>query len=293
MKKTCSIIIALALSLTVVLGCVITASAAYTYGYKEDETYSFNLQMSSTATTSQGTGGMSVGGSVTYKIKDITEGASGYRVKVTCTVVTSMSGSGGESMVQEQVLEGDPKPFIRSSSLGPVTPFITTDWATRDDEWKAYVDALDEEYGSGSTIKDSTQSSGTFTVNVEYDVSDAQSNIDFDSDGNNDKFEGTLSIRLQYDSNGVLQSYSSQMNRQFNPSNSYAETIEAGTGAPALALNNMVLYVIIGVVSFIVALAIGFMIGRMRPMRSRETYSTGGSSAESPSIKAFGTYAQK
>jgi len=272
MKKTCSIVLALALSLIVVLSCVKGAVAAYSYGYKEDETYGFSVQMSSSATTSQGTGGSSVSASVSYKIKDITEGALGYRVRVTCTVVTAMSGSGGESMIQEQVLEGDPKPFIRSSSLGPVSPFITTDWNTRNDEWKAYVDTLDA--NAGWTIKDSTQATGTFTVNVEFDVSDTQSDVDFDDDGTNDRYTGTMVVRVQYDSNGVLQSYSSQLNRQFNPNNNYAETVEASRGGATLALSNMATYVIIGVVSFVVALAIGFMIGRMRPTRRSETYST-------------------
>jgi hypothetical protein len=239
------------------------------YGYKELDVYSFAMVTSSSSNTEEGTASSSTTYVATYKIKNIDTNTGGYRIKLDYWLVTSTGNMGG-SILQDGTLEGDPEPFISYSTFGS-TPsvFVTTDWNTRGDEWNDYVNAV--KAVSGWMIKDYTgthgDTNGAFTLNVQFDVTDTNSRIDFDADGSNDAYTGTMSNSVQYDANGVLSSYSTQANVVFNQRNSatYSTSITRG-GVSSLPSDTLML-VVVGVVAFIIALALGFFIGRgRRPM---------------------------
>ncbi len=244
---------------------VAVTNAVGTYGYKQGDTYSFTTTMSSSSTTEEGTATSSQTMAMIYKIQNIDTDTGGYRIKLDYLLVTPNMGSG--SMIQEGTMEGDPQPFIYFSTFGS-TPrvFVTADWNTRGEEWNNYVNSA--KAVSGWMIKDYTgthgDTNGAFTLDVQYDVSESNSHIDFNDDGSNDAYTGTMSTSVQYDANGVLASYSMQSNMQFNQRNSATTTMSMNRGGISLIPSDTVTLVLVGIVAFIIALALGFFIGRNR-----------------------------
>jgi opacity protein-like surface antigen len=180
-------------------------------------------------------------------------------------------------------MEGDPEPFISFSSYGSAPHvFVTADWNTRGDEWNNYVNAA--KAVSGWMIKDYTgthgDTNGAFTLNVQYDVSDTNSRIDFNDDGSNEAYTGTMSTSVQYDANGVLSSYSMQSNMQFDQRNSATSSMSITRGGTSFLPSDTVVLVVVGVVAFIIALALGFFIGRSR--RPMDMMNSRSSTTQSP-----------
>jgi hypothetical protein len=272
------------LVVTMASSLVAVTNAVGTYGYKQGDTYSFTMTTSSSSNTEEGTATSSQSVVMTYKIKNIDTDIGSYRIKVDYLLVMPTMGSG--SMIQEGTMEGDPEPFISFSSYGS-TPrvFVTADWNTRGDEWNNYVNAA--KAVSGWMIKDYTgthgDTNGAFTLDVQYDVSDSNSHIDFNDDGSNDGYTGTMSTSVQYDANGVLSSYSWQSKMQFNQRNSATISTSITRGGVSILPGDTVMMIVIGIVAFIIALALGFFIGRMRrPMSMMNPRSSNMQSAPPP-----------
>jgi len=244
------------------------AHAIYRYGYKQGDVYSFSAEAISTATTEEGTATSSESGAVTYRITDIDEDTGSYRLQVKCIRVMA-TGSFGGALMQEITLEGDPIPFVSGDTLAPTSLFITTDWEKRGDEWKSYVDDLSS--NEGWMVADYTKTEGVFTVNINLDVSNSQSTIDYDHDGDKDEYTGSMSTRVEYDSNGVLSSYSTVSNMVFNARNKLEYSSTVNRGGPALSLTTALTYAAVGVICFAVALVLGFLIGRSRPPKDKFT----------------------
>ena len=263
-KKMCLLSIIIAMSLLIIMSSLynMSANAVYRYGYKEGDVYRFTVEMSSTSNTEEGTATTSTSYGGTLKIKDIEEDTGGYNIKIT---LTSTSAYPGGSIIQDQEMEGDPIPFTQDLSSNPIrygfgmpSMFITTDWEERGDEWKDYVDVLGD--NKGWMIKDHTKSEGVFTVDIEVDVSDTDSRIDYDDDGDYDEYTGTVSTTLKYDSNGVLSSFSTQTNAVFNKRNSITNSYKAYRGEAGLEWSEILPYILIAIIG-IVALVAGFAIG--------------------------------
>ena len=261
-------ILALLMVLFVALSLIMPAHAIYRYGYKQGDVYSFSAEAISTATTEEGTATSSESGAVTYRITDIDEDTGSYRLQVKCIRVMA-TGSFGGALMQEITLEGDPIPFVSGDTLAPTSLFITTDWEKRGDEWKSYVDDLSS--NEGWMVADYTKTEGVFTVNINLDVSNSQSTIDYDHDGDKDEYTGSMSTRVEYDSNGVLSSYSTVSNMVFNARNKLEYSSTVNRGGPALSLTTALTYAAVGVICFAVALVLGFLIGRSRPPKDKFT----------------------
>jgi hypothetical protein len=236
-----------------------SASAGYEYGYKKNDVYTFYSSSSITATTEEGTARSSASHTETYKIENINEDThGGYHVNITYTKVTD-----SPNMIEKnRYMEGDER--LNRTYYYPVygnAPFmfITTEWDDRGDEWKDYVNKLKKV--DGVTVRDHTASEGVFTMNVEYDVPKA-SGIDFDGDGTRDEYTGTMVVRVEYNGNGVLSSYTAETNIKFDDKNTFVASQTISTAQPVLS--GMVMYILIGAVCSVVALAIGFFIGKSR-----------------------------
>lgn len=266
-KKMCLLSIIIAMSLLTIMSSLynISANAVYRYGYKEGDVYRFTMEMSSTSKTEEGTATTSTSYGGTLKIKDIEEDTGIYNIKIT---LISTSAYPGGSLIQDQEMEGDPIPFTQDLSsnqirygFGMPSMFITTDWEERGDEWKDYVDDLGD--NKGWMIKDHTTSEGVFTVDIEVDVSDTDSRVDYDDDGDYDEYTGTVSATLKYDSNGVLSSFSTQTNAVFNKRNSITNSYKAYQGEAGLEWSEILPYMLMVIVG-IIALVAGFAIGSRR-----------------------------
>jgi hypothetical protein len=233
-----------------------SASAGYKYGYKKNDVYTFYSSSSITATTEEGTARSSASGTEVYKIENINEDTrGGYHVNITYTRVTDSA-----NMIEKnKYMEGDER-LNRTYYYGPYgypPKFITTEWDDRGDEWKDYVN---RQKNDDVTVRD-TASEGVFTMNVEYDVPKARG-IDFDGDGTKDEYTGTMVVRVEYNGNGVLSSYTAETNIKFDDKNTFVASQTISTAQPVLS--GMVTYILIGAVCSVVALAIGFFIGKSR-----------------------------
>lgn len=259
-------------SLLIVLAAfplVIPVRAVGPYGYKEGDTYVFTMKSSTSSDTEEGTASTSMATTLTYKIRNIDLNSGGYRIKLDYWLVTATGVGMGSSapIIQEGTMEGDPEPFISYSTYGS-TPrfFITTDWNTRGDEWNNYVNQV--KAVNDWVVKDYTgthgDTNGAFTINVEYDVSKANSHIDFNDDGTYDAYTGTMTTSIQYDANGVLSSFSMQSNVKFDSRNSETMTTSITRGSPSTLPSDALMLIAVGVVAFMVALGLGFYVGRGR-----------------------------
>lgn len=272
-KKLCSFSIVFALSLLIVMSSSynMSTNAVYKYEYKKGDVYRFTTETSTTAKTEEGTATESYSYAATFKIKDIDEDEAGYRIKVDVIIATSSSAG---FIIQEVTVEGDPKPF--TSGISPdehmeMPMFITTDWEDRGDEWKDYVDNLGD--NKGWMITDYTKSEGVFTVDIEFDVSDDDSSIDYDDDGDYDSYTGTASGRIEYNDHGVLSSYSRQQSIEFNKQNSFTDSVKVYRGKAGLELGAILPYILMAVIG-IVALVIGFAIGSRKARVRKPTVPT-------------------
>jgi len=271
MNKTQFFIIATAL-LLVSLSLLLSKPVygVYKYGYKKGDTCYFYMESSSTANTEEGTSKTSSSYGFDFKIKDVQEDESGHRVDIEYVKVET---SGYGKIITEGHLEGDAKPFIGSFGgyLGlPVAPFITMDWEEREKEWRSYV-KTNFESKTGYNIQSRTESNGVFALNVKLDVDDDDSTFDYDGDGDKDAYTGTITLKIEYNGDGVLSSYSMQSDIKFNDENTLSASMKAGKGQPSIipGVSDILVYfliIIIGIVAFV----IGFSVGKSRTPRMPE-----------------------
>ena len=283
-SKTIVVLFA-ALSLLMVLASS-TAYAVYSYGYKVGDKYDFNMQTTSTTDTPSGNAGSSVIYNVAFTIKDITEDANDHRVDIKYLAVAS-TGFGGSDVISEGHMEGDPRPFIGGygSTLGfPTSPFVTTDWELRTTEWNQYIE---NNYANqaGHLIKTNTHSNGVFALEINLDVDQAHSEYDFNNDGTPDAYTGTITQKIEYDSNGVLSSASMRTNIDAGTKGSIASSMSAGRGQAALGGGlpaDMFTYALI-IVGVIMAFIVGLMFSRMMtPRKAAMSQSSPSQSSQSP-----------
>ena len=259
-----------ALSLLMLLAAS-TAYAVYSYGYKVGDKYDFNTQTTSTTDTPSGKAGSSTSYSVAFTIRDIREDYNFHRVDIKYLAVISTGGLGGNNIISEGHMEGDPRPFVGGSTLGfPSSPFITTDWELRGNEWDAYVE---NNFGNkaGHLIKSNTHSNGVFAVDIELDVDQAHSEYDFNNDDTPDAYTGTLSMKIEYDSNGVLSSASTKRNIEAGTKGSLDYSMSAGRGQAALGggLSADTFTYALAIIGVATAFIVGFLVSMiMRPRRA-------------------------
>jgi hypothetical protein len=258
-----------ALSLFLLLAAS-TAYAVYSYEYKVGDKYEFNMQTTSTTDTPSGKASSSISYGVAFTIRDIREDYNFHRIDIKYLAVVSTGGLGGSDIISEGNMEGDPRPFIGGSTLGfPASPFITTDWELRGNEWKDYIET---NYANkpGYLIKSNTHSNGVFALDIELDVDQAHSEYDFNNDGTPDAYTGTLSMKIEYNSNGVLLSAYTQRDIQAGTKGSLTYSMNAGRGQAALSggLSGTLTYAL-AIVGVIVAFLVGFLVSMiMRPRKA-------------------------
>jgi hypothetical protein len=283
--RTVAVLIA-ALSLLLLLAGS-TAYAVYNYGYKIGDKYDFNMQTTSTTDTPSGKAGSSTSYGVAFTIKDITEDDYSHRVDIKYLAVVSTGGiyGFGSDMISEGHMEGDPRPFIGGSTLGfPSSPFITTDWELRADEWQTYVE---NNYANkpGHLIKTNTHSNGLFALDIDLDVDQEHSEYDFNNDGTSDAYTGTMSVKIEYDSNGVLSSASMKTNIDAGTKGSLDYSMSAGRGQAALGggLPADTFTYTLAVTGVIIAFIIGFILHMMMtPRKAAMSQPSPSQSSQSP-----------
>jgi hypothetical protein len=264
-SKTIVVLIAALASLLLLVSS--TAYAVYSYGYKVGDKYDFNMQTTSATDTPSGKAGSSTSYGVAFTIKDITEDDYGHRVDIKYLAVVSTGGiyGFGSDIISEGHMEGDPRPFIGGSTLGfPSSPFITTDWELRADEWQTYVE---NNYANkpGHLIKTNTHSNGLFALDVDLDVDQQHSEYDFNNDGTADAYTGTMSAKIEYDNNGILSSASMKTNIDAGTKGSLDYSMSAGRGQAALGGGlpaDMFTYALI-IIGVIMAFIVGLMFSKM------------------------------
>lgn len=258
--------------------CDISVIAQKEYGYKAGDEYLFIVEMSSTADTEEGKTTTTSSYEMLVRIQDVDEDADGYSIKIDVIIVCSGRGYfPGQPMgywgpiIQKQTLEGDT--LITNGGFWPTTLFTTTDWDKRGDEWDEYVEQINRY--EGCTVTDSYASGGVFTVSGEIDVSDDDSYIDYDDDGDYDGYTGTFAIRSEYDKNGVLVSSSIQMEITFNYRNRMTSTYKIYRGPKPLIPGGTgtLTYILIGGIS-VAACIITFFLGVYTTKRRKPTVPT-------------------
>jgi len=237
------------------------AGAIKRYGYEAGDEYKFVIETRSTAHTEEGTSTTTSSYETVIKIDDIEEDTEGYSIKIDCIVVGAgywfgWYGPGG-TLINEQTMEGDA--FITNgvgASL-PTSIFTTTDWDDRGEEWDEFIDDIDdmEDY----KVTDSSAKGGTFTADIEMDVPEENSNIDYDGDEYEDEYTGTMSYRIEYDSDGVLASSSTKSEIEFNRQNSLTSEYKIHrAGFEWSGVLPYILMAITGIVGLVAGFAIGF-----------------------------------
>ena len=269
-KSTLATILILSTALLAIMNSVYVkpAEAAIKYGYKEGETYQFYAEMTSETTTEEGSTKSSWSGTIIIRIKEIEENEDGYDLKITLVMTSSMYGLPGGSLINEQVIEGN-RLFQYDYGYDTVFTvpsfnwFTSTDWDDREDEWEDFVDEIDN--SPGVTIKDDSALNGVFNLVAKFDVDESESHIDYDDDGDNDSYTGSLTMRGEYDSNGVLKSFNYDMTIKFNEENSAKTSYRISRGAPPLiSTSDIVMFALVGIVCFVVALLLGYFTGKRR-----------------------------
>jgi hypothetical protein len=255
------------------------AEAVYSYGYKIGDKYDFNTQMSSTTTTNYGTATASITYAISITIKDIREDTNGHRVDVKYISVVPNGGfmGSGSTIINEGYMEGAPQPFTGDYGYGlipyaPVSLFVTTDWDQHGTEWKNYIT---NNYGTkaGYLVQSHTESNGVFTVNINLDFDATHSEYDFNGDHINDAYTGTISMKIEYDSNGVLSSANVQQNMQTSSKGSITLSMDLGRGqASAVSgpVGEILTFVLI-IVAAIMAFLIGLFVGKRTKAAKKET----------------------
>lgn len=272
-KRLGVLLIIFALSLAAVLSSIRNMTTSASYGYKEGDTYTFTIVWSQTAKTEEGESSGSSSVSFTIKLKNVERSTGGFNVSVERLVISASSGDGSHMITPKQTVEGDPVPFTGNTwgVMGSPNLLISNDWDKHGDEWKAFVESEGKQ--DGWSVKEKSSSNGAFLANFDLDVSSTQSHTDFDGDGKADSYTGSNIHNIQYDSNGVLSSYSVQGNWKFDTQNSFATSMTVSRGAPGPDMMTMLTYAAIGVISFVVAFATGFFIGKSRRPKTAAMYS--------------------
>jgi hypothetical protein len=267
LKKACLLSIIIALSLLTIMGSPYNLSvyALKRYGYEKGDEYRFVMEMSTTTDTEEGKATASQSYEMIIKITDVDEDVDSYSIKIDYLLVGSTGyypGFYDDGLMTEGSMEGDG--LLAGGSFptgGMFNLFTSTDWSDREDEWNDYVDEIDDQ--TGYKVTEDSVSNGVFTLKSEMDVSDDESNIDYDDDGDYDDYTGWLSVRGEYDSNGVLKSSTAEYYMEFNSENSVTYSSKVYSGARAVS-SDMLIYTAIGVASFVVAFILGFFVGKGR-----------------------------
>jgi len=268
LRKVCLLSIIIALSLLTIMSSSYNLSvyALKEYGYEKGDEYRFVMEMSTTTETEEGKATASQSYEMIIKIKDIDEDVDSYSIKIDYLLVGSTGyypGFYNYGLMTEGSMEGDG--LLSGGSFltgGMFNLFTSTDWSDREDEWDDYVEELDDQTGYKAT--EDSASKGVFTLQAEMDVSDDDSYVDYDDDGDYDDYTGRLSVRGEYDSNGVLKSSTAEYYMEFNSENSVTYSSKVYRGGPSLQSSDMLIYIAIGVASFVVALILGFFVGKSR-----------------------------
>jgi len=267
LKKACLLSIIIALFLLTIMGSSYNLSvyALKRYGYEKGDEYRFVMEMSTTTDTEEGKATASQSYEMIIKITDVEEDVGSYSIKIDYLLVGStVAGFYGDSLMTEGSMEGDGLITGGSFLTGEMfNLFTSTDWSDREDEWDDYVDGIDDQ--TGYKVTEDSASNGVFTLQSEMDVSDDDSFIDYDDDGDYDDYTGRLSVRGEYDSNGVLTSSTAEYYIEFNSENSVTYSSNVYRGGPSPASSDMLIYVAIGVASFVVAFILGFFVGKRIP----------------------------
>ena len=267
LKKACLLSIIIALFLLTIMGSSYNLSvyALKRYGYEKGDEYRFVMEMSTTTDTEEGKATASQSYEMIIKITDVEEDVGSYSIKIEYLLVGStVAGFYGDSLMTEGSMEGDV--LITGESFltgGMFSLFTSTDWSDREDEWDDYVDGIDDQ--TGYKVTEDSASNGVFTLQSEMDVSDDDSYMDYDDDGDYDDYTGQLSVRGEYDSNGVLTSSTAEYYMEFDSENNVTYSSKVYRGSLSLASSDMLIYVAIGVVSFVVAFILGFFVGKRIP----------------------------
>lgn len=268
MKQSKNTLLTLAIALTCLsivasTAFVEPANAAIKYGYKEGQKYQFLVEMYSEVKTDEGSTKSSFSSPMIVKIKDIDEATGGYDLKIELTIVGPYGIFGGGSLISKETIEGN-RLFEYYHYDSPPSPnlFTSTDWDEREDEWDDFIEYIDNR--PGTTVKVDDAKNGAFKLEVELDVDDSESNIDYDNDGDRDGYTGWMKLYLEYDQNGVLKSYTYQVYKEFNPRNSQNLTYKMSLGGPSLISWDIIMYTIVGVVCFVVALILGYFVGKRK-----------------------------
>jgi hypothetical protein len=267
LKKACLLSIIITLFLLTIMGSSYNLSvyALKKYGYEKGDEYRFVMETSTITNTEEGKATASQSYEMIIKITDVDEDVGSYSIKIDYLLVGStVAGFYGDSLMTEGSMEGDE--LITGGSFltgGMFSLFTSTDWSDREDEWDDYVDGIDDQ--TGYKVTEDSASNGVFTLQSEMDVSDDESYIDYDEDGDYDDYTGQLSVRGEYDSNGVLTSSTAEYYMEFDSENSVTYSSKVYRGSLSLASSDMLIYVAIGVVSFVVAFILGFFVGKRIP----------------------------
>jgi len=267
LKKACLLSIIITLFLLTIMGSSYNLSvyALKKYGYEKGDEYRFVMETSTITNTEEGKATASQSYEMIIKITDVDEDVGSYSIKIDYLLVGStVAGFYGDSLMTEGSMEGDE--LITGGSFltgGMFSLFTSTDWSDREDEWDDYVDGIDDQ--TGYKVTEDSASNGVFTLQSEMDVSDDDSYMDYDDDGDYDDYTGQLSVRGEYDSNGVLTSSTAEYYMEFDSENNVTYSSKVYRGSLSLASSDMLIYVAIGVVSFVVAFILGFFVGKRIP----------------------------
>jgi len=267
LKKACLLSIIIALFLLTIMGSSYNLSvyALKRYGYEKGDEYRFVMETSTITNTEEGKATASQSYEMIIKITDVEEDVGSYSIKIDYLLVGStVAGFYGDSLMTEGSMEGDGLITGGSFLTGEMfNLFTSTDWSDREDEWDDYVDGIDDQ--TGYKVTEDSASNGVFTLQSEMDVSDDDSYMDYDDDGDYDDYTGQLSVRGEYDSNGVLTSSTAEYYMEFDSENNVTYSSKVYRGSLSLASSDMLIYVAIGVVSFVVAFILGFFVGKRIP----------------------------
>lgn len=262
--KLCLLSIIIALSLLTIVGSsYMSVYALKKYEYKKGDEYRFVTEMSTTVNTEEGKTTASQSYEIIIKIKDVDEDVDGYSTKIDVLMVGSTGYYPGfygyDGLMRETTIEGD---SLFGDMGGFFNLFTSTDWDDREDEWKDFVDSIDDQ--PGYRITDDSASNGVFTLRAEMDVDDDESWIDYDGDDDYDGYTGWESLKGDYDNKGVLKSSSYETYMEFNERNSVKYSYKVYRGALPVALREILIYIAIGVVCSVVAFILGFFVGKRR-----------------------------
>ncbi len=262
-RKLIAVVFMLALSLPLLLANSANA-AAYQYGYKAGDKYMFHTEMNYSSDTPSGKASQSITYDFTLTIIDVIENFSGHRVNIQYTAV---GGAGGNPVTQSN-LEGNPTSFTSGGSFSIVALFVTTDWDNRSTEWSEYVDSHFVSH-DGYSVQNVTHDNGEFSVNVNLDLDSTHSDVDFNGDGINDAYTGTISYAISYDSNGVLKSASmtetmTTVDKGTVTTSSVTERQTDSTIASSAVNVAQILTIVGAVAATALALGIGFFLVKRR-----------------------------